>query len=957
MKRYVLPLSLIIFHVLVLSCLAQSPVSKSTSSSRAAELKKTIVVNSNSDSGPGSLREAIKNASPGDSITFDPTLFPPGIPDTISLIDRLPALLRGNLVIDASNMGVIISGRNIALSEANGLTVLSSNNVIRGLHLMDFSKAGIAVQGSGQNNSIGGKQDVGEGPLGQGNRITGEGSLGIFIFGEGTSLNTIHGNVIGSDPEGMMVDGSFSAGIFLDGTNHNHMAGNLIAGYMDHGVSISHAPEGYNTVSGNFIGTDPGGEVDLANSSASGITIHNSGFNTIGPANHIAGNRTGIAVFGAQATSNHITRNSIQNNHFWGIELSDGGNKEVASPLLVEFKLQTGSLTGWACPEGIVEIFSDNNDEGVFFEGSTKADSSGFFAFEKEAAFSGPYVTATATDPEGNTSGFSSPTRGTSQNFSLQEGNDLLMSPIYSKTSMELVDDNRLQWGISTIGGRIDSVHWLTREVTKIGAQLVNTTFNDGEGPINWDVSETEIPVKFDQFIDEMNENGVAVNYMIHYWDKIGHAAGEELPNPRFHTDEEIQEFLEYVRHIVSHFKGRVQYYTIWDEPDACGGSPEMDVKCIEPLDYIELARQTIPVIREEDPQAKVVTGPVVLFHGREHLFTLVQSDVIQLFDVISTHPMFETAPDQKFFRITGNDTLDSSAEYYYNYPNIVDSILQMAAEHNFHGQYWGQDLSWSVWGVDHPAEQTEWTKHTLIQSAKYHARGVVEHLGMDAGVSSTVNMNIPEFYYLVANLYTILAGAEPAGLDVEVESEAPHMVSYGFTKPDGEILLAMWTDSAAVEDYQGVPTTLTFSDLSNYGVSGTDVLNGFQQEIITEEENDQMVIRKLMVKDYPTIISIKPVLVDIPSHSSPITSSLHQNFPNPFYYQTTIGYELTEDAQVSLKIYNIFGQLVETLENEYKSSGYHSVSWEADKLIPGIYFYQIMAGGFIKTKNCMILK
>jgi len=957
MKRTVLQLSLIIFHVLVLACLAQVPVSKSTSSSMAVELDKTIMVNSKSDSGPGSLREAINNASPGDSITFDPSVFPPGIPDTISLINRLPALLRSNLVIDASNMGVIISGSNIALPEVNGLTVLSSNNVIRGLHLMDFSKAGIAVQGGGQNNMIGGDQNTGEGPLGQGNRMTGEGSFGIFIFGEGTSLNIIHGNVIGTDPEATMVKGSFSAGIFLEGTSNNLLANNLIAGYNDHGVSISYAPEGYNTVSGNLIITDPGGELDLANSTAVGITINNSGFNRVGPSNLIAQNGTGIAVFGKEAKCNHITRNSIHDNRLWGIDLSSGGNIELDSPILGNFDLQTGSLTGWTCSNCVVEIFSDDSDEGIFFEGSTVADSSGFFAFKKEPAFKGPYLTATATDPIGNTSEFSFCTEANMQNFGLQEGNFLIMSPIKPKTSTQLVADNRLQWGISPRAGSIDSVHWLTQYVTNIGAKLVNTTFNEGEGPINWDVSETEIPVKFDQFIDEMNENGVAVNYMIHYWDKIGHAAGEELPNPRFKTDDEIQEFLDYVRHIVGHFKGRVQYYTIWDEPDACGGSPELDVKCIEPLDYIELARQTIPVIREEDPQSKVVTGPVVLFHGREHLFTLVQSDVIQLFDVISTHPMFETAPDQKFFRITGNDTLDSSAEYYYNYPSIVDSILKMAAEQNFHGQYWGQDLSWSVWGVDHPVDQTEWTKHTRTQSAKYHARGVVEHLGMDAGVSSVVNLNIPQFYHLVANLFTILAGTEPANLNVEIESEAPHMVSYGFTKPDGEILLALWTDSAAVNYDPGVSTTLKLSGLSNYGVSGTDVLKGFQQEIVIEEENDQMVIRNLMVKDYPTIISIKPVLVDIPTHSSPITSLLHQNFPNPFYYQTTIGYELTENAQVSLKIYNIFGQLVETLVNEYKTSGYHSVRWKTDTVISGVYFYQLSTGDLLETKNCLILK
>ena len=57
------------------------------------------------------------------------------------------------------------------------------------------------------------------------------------------------------------------------------------------------------------------------------------------------------------------------------------------------------------------------------------------------------------------------------------------------------------------------------------------------------------------------------------------------------------------MRFVVRHFKGRVQYYTIWSEPDYCGDS---QIKCIETADYINLVRLTIPVIHDEDPQARV---------------------------------------------------------------------------------------------------------------------------------------------------------------------------------------------------------------------------------------------------------------------------------------------------------------------------------------------------------------
>ena len=72
-----------------------------------------------------------------------------------------------------------------------------------------------------------------------------------------------------------------------------------------------------------------------------------------------------------------------------------------------------------------------------------------------------------------------------------------------------------------------------------------------------------------------------------------------------------------------------------------------------------------MPVIREEDPQAKVVLAPVVLYFGRDWLFTLLDSDVIQLFDVIDWHPFYDAAPDLELFGI-----------YYYDYPSIIHAYI-----------------------------------------------------------------------------------------------------------------------------------------------------------------------------------------------------------------------------------------------------------------------------------------
>ena len=97
----------------------------------AREPGKTFVVTSIADSGPGTLRQALQDAQNGDTITFDPSVFPPDKPDTIAVASKLPELLQGNLTIDASDAGVVIDGSGITTPEfVHGLSIPSDSNTI-----------------------------------------------------------------------------------------------------------------------------------------------------------------------------------------------------------------------------------------------------------------------------------------------------------------------------------------------------------------------------------------------------------------------------------------------------------------------------------------------------------------------------------------------------------------------------------------------------------------------------------------------------------------------------------------------------------------------------------------------------------------------------------------------------------------------------------------------------------
>jgi hypothetical protein len=90
-----------------------------------------------------------------------------------------------------------------------------------------------------------------------------------------------------------------------------------------------------------------------------------------------------------------------------GILQGEGGNNLLPAPVILTVTEIT--VSGTACPGCLVEIFSDAEDEGRVYEGSTIANIAGFFIFIKGNLLVGSYITITATDGLGNTSEFSTP--------------------------------------------------------------------------------------------------------------------------------------------------------------------------------------------------------------------------------------------------------------------------------------------------------------------------------------------------------------------------------------------------------------------------------------------------------------------------------------------------------------------------------------------------------------------
>ncbi|MCF8240503.1 MAG: right-handed parallel beta-helix repeat-containing protein [Melioribacteraceae bacterium] len=88
-----------------------------------------------------------------------------------------------------------------------------------------------------------------------------------------------------------------------------------------------------------------------------------------------------------------------------------------------------------------------------------------------------------------------------------------------------------------------------------------------------------------------------------------------------------------------------------------------------------------------------------------------------------------------------------------------------------------------------------------------------------------------------------------------------------------------------------------------------------------------------------------------------PLTFDLEQNYPNPFNPMTNIRFAIPENAKVSLEVYNIIGEQVAELINEFKTTGRYEIEFDASGLASGVYIYIITANDFHEVKKMILLK
>lgn len=119
----------------------------------------------------------------------------------------------------------------------------------------------------------------------------------------------------------------------------------------------------------------------------------------------------------------------------------------------------------------------------------------------------------------------------------------------------------------------------------------------------------------------------------------------------------------------------------------------------------------------------------------------------------------------------------------------------------------------------------------------------------------------------------------------------------------------------------------------------------------------DEVTWRGGMTGTVPEVALEEQVTAEKPAEVLPGVFALDQNYPNPFNPTTSLAFELPEESQVTLLVFNVLGQEVATLAEGRYPAGRHIVQWNARGKASGLYFYRLQAGAQVQTRSMMLLK
>ena len=437
-----------------------------------------------------------------------------------------------------------------------------------------------------------------------------------------------------------------------------------------------------------------------------------------------------------------------------------------------------------------------------------------------------------------------------------------------------------------SMGQTRDEHRWLWPLHYDLGLKWIRVGYHDD--PINWHwVEKTKgeliVDAEADSAISFLVDRGIDIYFVLAFGNRLYTQPdpSRKLPqlwewyyeNPKPPTTPEALEAWErFVRFSVKHFKDRVKVFEIWNEWNQWGYWGDIP----DFAHYMELVRRTIPIIREEAPDAKIMLGsPAGFMTGmsgwtdetlekreKEWQLLMAISEWAEEVDIIGWHPFYQP---------------DIEGDLYKSYADDIRVFKKWANEQGFQGEF-----SSSEWNVSMfypaPTPPNWWgnLNYTELDKAKYIARISVLHTALDVSsffcetwnnvysmdlgllrrsyYANPVSVMHPQAgYYAMRNLATALDELTSADFNVLIEGQSSEIKSFEMQRK-GEKVLAIWMPGYAKDDFESVPVQISISG-SFKKVLGYDCMNGVMQELQTRTTRKGIRLDGIMVPDYPLLI------------------------------------------------------------------------------------------------------
>jgi hypothetical protein len=188
------------------------------------------------------------------------------------------------------------------------------------------------------------------------------------------------------------------------------------------------------------------------------------------------------------------------------------------------------------------------------------------------------------------------------------------------------------------------------------------------------------------------------------------------------------------------------------------------------------------------------------------------------------------------------------------------------------------------------------------------------------------------------ASNQVLKSGTAEPGMGVHL----PHATSYRIYAPEETYTFA--DDQVGTED-----------DIAIFSLSATHSFKLMDDEAAKQRQDHVDFVVYNLATGEPIDIDVE--VPTEPTTDLPAAFALHENYPNPFNPATTIGFDVPQRADVRLEVFDVAGRRIATVVDASFAPGRHTVSFDAQQLPSGVYFYRIAMGDFQQVRSMLLVK